>query len=81
MGQGDMKLLALLGAWLGPLSLIPLVLLASTSGALVGIWRLKVRQDLALDEPMAFGPYLIFAAFVLLFWGPQFALQFLGLRA
>jgi len=81
MGQGDMKLLALLGAWLCPLAIIPLVLLASTSGAVVGIWRLKVSKDLAMNEPIAFGPFLILSAFMLLFWGPHSALQFLGLGA
>jgi leader peptidase (prepilin peptidase)/N-methyltransferase len=79
MGQGDMKLLAMLGAWLGPLTLIPLVLLASTSGAIVGIWRLKVNKNLSMNEPIAFGPFLIFASFALLFWGPHLALRFLGL--
>lgn len=80
MGQGDMKLLAVFGAWLGPLSLIPLVLLASTMGAIVGTWRLQVRKDLAPHEPIAFGPFLVFAAFVLLIVGPPTALQILGLR-
>ncbi len=79
MGQGDMKLLAMLGAWLGPLALIPVVLLASTSGAIVGIWRLKVNKNLSLNEPIAFGPFLILASFALLFWGPHLALRFLGL--
>jgi len=81
MGQGDMKLLAALGAWMGPLSLIPLVLLASTCGAIVGIWRLKVKKDLSLNEPIAFGPFLIFAALTLLVLGPKVVLHFLGLGA
>jgi len=79
LGQGDMKLLALLGAWMGPMSLIPLVLLASTSGALFGLWRLKVSKDLDIHEPIAFGPFLILGAFTLLIVGPHHVLEFLAL--
>ena len=80
LGQGDMKLLALFGAWMGPLSLIALVLLASSAGALFGLWRLKVSKDLDLHEPIAFGPFLILAAFTLLLLGPDQVLAFLALR-
>ena len=79
LGQGDMKLLALLGAWMGPMSLIPLVLLASTSGAVVGLWRLKVSKDLDIHEPIAFGPFLILSAFTLLIIGPHQVLELLAL--
>ena len=37
MGAGDFKLLAALGAWLGAWMLIPLVFLASTVGAFIGL--------------------------------------------
>ncbi len=79
MGQGDMKLLALFGAWLGPLPLIPLVLLASTSGALFGLWRLKITKNLSANEPIPFGPFLILSAFALLLLGPKQVLHFLAL--
>ena len=80
LGQGDMKLLALFGAWMGPLSLIALVLLASSTGAVFGLWRLKVKKDLDLHEPIAFGPFLILAAFTLLLLGPEQVLAFFGLK-
>jgi leader peptidase (prepilin peptidase)/N-methyltransferase len=79
MGQGDMKLLALFGAWLGPLSLIPLVLLASTSGAGFGLWRLKITKNLGMNDPIPFGPFLIASAFALLLLGPHQVLHFLAL--
>jgi leader peptidase (prepilin peptidase)/N-methyltransferase len=37
MGFGDVWLLAALGAWLGPRALLPVVLLASLQGAVIGI--------------------------------------------
>ncbi|TAM00001.1 MAG: prepilin peptidase, partial [Rhodanobacter sp.] len=36
MGHGDFKLLAALGAWMGPVALLPTILLSSLIGALVG---------------------------------------------
>ena len=46
MGQGDFKLLAALGAWLGWPALSSLVLIASLSGVIGGLW-LKWRGRLA----------------------------------
>ena len=39
MGYGDFKLFAALGAWLGWTALLPMILLASVSGAVVGLVR------------------------------------------
>jgi leader peptidase (prepilin peptidase)/N-methyltransferase len=44
LGFGDVWLLAGLGAWLGALALLPLVLLASTQGAVVGILLILVGK-------------------------------------
>jgi leader peptidase (prepilin peptidase)/N-methyltransferase len=64
MGQGDFKLLAALGAWCGPLLLIPLVLLASILGLLAGLW-LRARGGLREGRYIPFGPFLAAAAVVL----------------
>jgi leader peptidase (prepilin peptidase) / N-methyltransferase len=57
MGQGDFKLLAALGAWLGWPALISLVLIASLTGAAFGLW-LRTRKRLAEDGYIPFGPFL-----------------------
>ena len=57
MGEGDYKLLAALGAWLGWMALPVLVLMASVSGVLLGLWW-RVRGRLQAGEPMPFGPQL-----------------------
>ncbi len=57
MGAGDFKLLAGLGAWLGPMALLPVVLAASLSGAVVGL-ALKFNQRLREDGYVPFGPFL-----------------------
>lgn len=70
MGHGDFKLLAALGAWLGWPALLMLVLLASLSGALVGL-ALRGLGRMQASQPMPFGPYLAMAGFVALWLGPD----------
>ena len=68
MGAGDFKLLAAMGAWLGPVALLPLVLMASVSGALVG-GLLQRREGLPHAGYVPFGPFLALAAGVMMFGG------------
>lgn len=75
MGAGDFKLLAALGAWLGPLALIPLVMLASTGGAIVGL-TLKWRHKLPADGYLPFGPFLAVAGAALAFSGADTVMSF-----
>jgi leader peptidase (prepilin peptidase)/N-methyltransferase len=75
MGAGDFKLLAALGAWLGPLALIPLVMLASTGGAMVGLILLWRRQ-LRADGYLPFGPFLALAGAVMAWVGSDRMLSF-----
>lgn len=66
MGGGDLKLLAAIGAWLGPLGCIAVVVLASVSGALVGVVLHKM-QRLRPGGYLPFGPFLSGSAIVLAF--------------
>ena len=68
MGYGDFKLLAALGAWLGWPHLLPIVILSSLSGAIVGLAMMSFAgRD--RHTPMSFGPYLALAGIVSLLWG------------
>ncbi|MEI6414784.1 MAG: A24 family peptidase [Pseudomonadota bacterium] len=68
MGFGDFKLLALFGAWLGWQQLLPILLMSSLVGALVGISLiLFLGRDRHL--PIPFGPYLAVAGWVSLMGG------------
>lgn len=70
MGYGDFKLLAALGAWCGLSGILPIVLMSSFIGAIVGsIWIGLRGADRA--TPIPFGPYLAAAGWVQLMWGPQ----------
>lgn len=68
MGHGDFKLLAALGAWLGPAALLPIVLLSSFAGAAVGL-VLIFFFGRERHEPLAFGPYLAVAGVIVMLCG------------
>jgi leader peptidase (prepilin peptidase) / N-methyltransferase len=68
MGQGDFKLLALFGAWLGWQYLPQIVLGSAVVGALVGV-VLIVSGRQGRDIPIPFGPYLAAAGWIALMWG------------
>jgi leader peptidase (prepilin peptidase)/N-methyltransferase len=68
MGYGDFKLLAALGAWLGWKALLPIVLLSSLVGAVVGV-VLIILAKRGREIPIPFGPYLATAGFIVLVTG------------
>ena len=68
MGYGDFKLLAALGAWLGWQALVPIVLVASVAGAVAGL-AMIARGDSGRDTPIAFGPWLAIAGWIVMLWG------------
>ena len=70
MGNGDFKLLALCGAWLGWQYLPQIVLLASCLGTIGGI-ALIGRKKLTFGQAMPFGPYLAVSGWLALIWGEQ----------
>lgn len=70
MGGGDIKLLAMIGAFLGWKAILPIIFFSSLIGSLVGVPLMLVKKaDSKLAIP--FGPFLALGALVYLFWGPQ----------
>ena len=66
MGAGDVKMLAVLGAWIGPL-LLPVWLIASLSQGLHALARLALRSRPAPGrERLPFGTHLGLAALLVL---------------
>ena len=78
MGYGDFKLFAALGAWFGWPALIPMILMASVIGAVVGI-AMKFSSGLREGGYIPFGPFLAGAGLTAMFFGPQTILTFIGL--
>lgn len=78
MGQGDFKLLAVLGAWLGPMMLPLIILLSSLLGSIVGLILMKKQGE---SRPFAFGPYIAIAGIIALLYGPDIVNWYLGMYA
>ena len=78
MGQGDFKLLAVLGAWLGPTMLLLIILLSSLLGSIVGIILMKKQGE---SRPFAFGPYIAIAGIIALLYGQDIVNWYLGMYA
>jgi len=71
MGGGDIKLLAMIGGFLGWKSLIFILLFSSLTGAIIGIAAITIKkQDMKYAVP--FGPFLSAAVVAYIFWGENF---------
>ena len=71
MGLGDVKLLAMMGAFLGAVPAIPfIVLVSSVLGSVVGI-GLIVVQGRGFRAQVPFGPFLAVAALIYVFFGEE----------
>ncbi len=70
MGFGDVKMMALIGAFLGLLPAFWTVLLASVLGAVIGlVFILVFRKGLAYELP--FGTFLALAGILMVVWGHE----------
>lgn len=68
MGLGDCKMLAMIGAWVGPLAL-PNVLLLSTVFALLASIFLLLLKKINHNNPIAFGPYIALGGWCVMLFG------------
>jgi leader peptidase (prepilin peptidase)/N-methyltransferase len=68
MGLGDVKMMAMLGAVLGWEPLLPLLLIASVSGTVIGL-VVAIRSERGMMTAVPFGVFLGFAFLVMLFFG------------
>ena len=70
MGGGDIKLLAMMGAFFGLKSIPFIIFVSSLVGSVIGITVMLIRKkDTKLAIP--FGPFLAFGAILYLFFGRQ----------
>ena len=74
MGFGDFKLFAALGAWFGWQALVPMILMASVIGAVVGI-AMKFSSSLREGGYVPFGPFLAGAGLTAMIFGPASILR------
>lgn len=76
MAAGDFKLLAALGAWAGYQALLPILLLSSLVGAIVGTIFLRMTRR-GGDTYIPFGPYLAIAGWIVFLWGEDMTAAYL----
>jgi len=70
MGGGDVKLLAMIGAFLGWKAVILTILLGSLIGSIIGI-IIMVLKGKDFKYAIPFGPFLSLGAVIALFYGPS----------
>jgi leader peptidase (prepilin peptidase) / N-methyltransferase len=68
LGVGDIKMVLLMGLFLGLHRLVAAIFLASFSGLLVGIFLIIFKKK-NLKFALPFGPFLSLGSYISLFWG------------
>jgi leader peptidase (prepilin peptidase)/N-methyltransferase len=75
MGGGDLKLLAMIGAWLGWQAVFLTLFIAALSGSVVAM--AYVLAGKGRDYAMPFGPYLALGGWLMLLWPQQIIAAYL----
>jgi len=70
MGGGDIKLIAMIGAFLGWQAVLVTIFLSALSGALVGLSLMLLKKK-GRKDPVPFGPFLALGAVVTMVWGQE----------
>jgi leader peptidase (prepilin peptidase)/N-methyltransferase len=78
MGMGDVKLLGMIGAFLGWIALPVTILSASLIGSVVGVTWARVKKQPVMEFPVPFGVFLAAGALIHLFFGLELILWYLG---
>lgn len=77
MGGGDVKLAAMIGAFLGWRYIIISLFLGFFLGAVAGIFlilsKIKSREDV-----VPFGPFIVLGSFITLLWGEKIIIWYIG---
>jgi leader peptidase (prepilin peptidase)/N-methyltransferase len=80
MGGGDIKLLAMIGAFLGWKPALMTIMVGSFLGSLVGV-TLIAAQVIKREDYIPFGPFLVCGALVALFFGQAILDWYQGILA
>ncbi len=75
MGGGDVKLLAMIGAWMGWKALPFIVLISSLAGIIIGGGSLLLARR-GIRTRIPFGPFLSMGALIYFFFGPAIVYRY-----
>ncbi len=70
MGGGDIKFLAMIGAFLGWQAIPLVIFLSAALGSVIGLVMILIQKK-SRYMAIPYGPFLALAALVFLFWGPE----------
>ena len=76
LGGGDIKLLAMIGTFVGPYGVVFVLFFASFIGSLTALAGIALRRT-ASSTPIPFGPFLTAAAVLYVFIGQEAMVRFL----
>jgi leader peptidase (prepilin peptidase)/N-methyltransferase len=80
LGGGDVKLLAMMGAFLGPYGVVFVLLVSSLTGSVIGILGILFGKT-GSTTPIPYGPFIAFAGVLYLFVGPEVIQALFGAAA
>lgn len=85
MGFGDVKLLAMLGAFFGPAGVFMIIIISSFFGSVIGVTLIVMNKGKETDvgeknigHYLPFGPYIVLGGLAYMFVGPQIIDMYLG---
>jgi leader peptidase (prepilin peptidase)/N-methyltransferase len=78
LGGGDVKLLAMLGAFLGPMGVFVTILLSSVLGSILGVlWAILAKEKNVMKASIPYGPFLVVGGLYYYLLGNALWLQFM----
>jgi leader peptidase (prepilin peptidase) / N-methyltransferase len=78
LGGGDIKLLSMIGAFLGPSGVFATIFIGSITGSIVGtVWALSAGKKSIMKFSIPFGPFLILGAMYYYLLGDKLWFQFM----
>ena len=70
LGGGDIKLLAMLGAFIGPIGVFTAIMISSIFGSIIGIgWAYASREKNLMQVAIPYGPFLVFGGLYFYLFG------------
>lgn len=78
MGGGDVKLMGMVGAFLGWKGALLTIMIGSLVGSVTGLALIMLKRH-QMDKVIPFGPFLALGALVTAFYGPDILSWYLGL--
>jgi leader peptidase (prepilin peptidase)/N-methyltransferase len=78
MGGGDVKLMGMVGSFLGWQGAMITIMLGAVAGSLLGMALIVLKRHQA-DKHIPFGPFLAFGALLTIFYGPDISEWYFGM--